>query len=170
MVKLEICPVSEDRLPPTCPRDWPSPEPSPPSHDAMVQPAAGLRTQQLPAPRLAAPAWRGGWPPPLFSSPGRSKLLRGLSRTLPASPPPAPCASPGSAAPPGSAGRCHLNGRHDTACRSTIDSGRRQLERPAAAGGQRRMPGSWRRRGGRSGGAEGGGASDSAFPCLHCSS
>lgn len=35
LVKLDICPVKEDRLPPTWPRDWPRPEPSPPSHDDM---------------------------------------------------------------------------------------------------------------------------------------
>ncbi|TNN64167.1 hypothetical protein EYF80_025665 [Liparis tanakae] len=33
LVKFEICPVKEDRLPPTWPRDWPRPEPIPPSQD-----------------------------------------------------------------------------------------------------------------------------------------
>lgn len=48
LVKLEIWPVSEDRLPPTCPRDWPSPEPSPPNHDAI---AAARRARGLAQPR-----------------------------------------------------------------------------------------------------------------------
>lgn len=36
LVKLDIWPVNDDRLPPTWPRDWPRPEPIPPSHDAMA--------------------------------------------------------------------------------------------------------------------------------------
>lgn len=36
LVKFDICPVKEDKLPPTCPRDWPRPEPRPPSHDDIL--------------------------------------------------------------------------------------------------------------------------------------
>lgn len=44
LVKFDICPVKEDRLPPTCPRDWPRPEPSPPSHDDMFRRATNQTT------------------------------------------------------------------------------------------------------------------------------
>lgn len=40
LVKFEICPVKEDRLPPTWPRDWPRPDPIPPNQDDISRRAA----------------------------------------------------------------------------------------------------------------------------------
>lgn len=45
LVKFDICPVKEDRLPPTWPRDWPRPEPIPPSHDDMLRATHQTKTK-----------------------------------------------------------------------------------------------------------------------------
>lgn len=93
------------------------------------------------APRPAAPAAVSrlprakGRPRPLFSSLGRVRAPAAGSvdrsrrplRQRRAHP---PSARRGSAAPPGGSGFCHLDGRHDTPSRNTIDSGRSRLERP----------------------------------------
>lgn len=128
LVKLEICPVSEDRLSPTCPRDWPSPEPSPPSHDAI----AARGPPGFARPCRAAPAAAGQGAASaslLLATAGRGSCSE-LSTPGSATRPSKPRASsrllrlsrssrlvlsrPGSATPPGGSGRCHLNGRHDT--------------------------------------------------------
>lgn len=61
-VKFEIWPVREARLPPTCPSDWPRPEPRPPSQDDI---AAGWRTAGS-APREASSVLE---PPPRRARP-----------------------------------------------------------------------------------------------------
>lgn len=125
LVKLESCPVSEDRLPPTCPSDWPSPEPSPPSHDAMAGPSPGLLPQQRRGPAAAWPAGKGGGRllPPGAEAPSAQRC-RPPPRPLSGSSPPPPALPP--RRPPS-----RLRPRHQR-------GGRRRPQRPRAA---RRGPG-----------------------------
>lgn len=129
--------MSEDRLSPTCPRDWPSPEPSPPSHDAiaarrapgLARPcraalqrfprAKGRRRLRLPSSRYSARGSCCELSTPRSAT--RPSKPRASSRLVPsrlsdssgAAAPPG-SSRPGSATPPGGSGPCHLNGRHDT--------------------------------------------------------